>query len=171
MPESCRHSLLEDAQTWLSGTLRVAFAIVLFRQAGLQTGGTPGLAFVAHYASGVSFGLLYFLINIPFHIFGCRALGKALALKAFCAALLLSLFSELLGNWIRIASIAPLFAAVRGGLLAGAGLLMLIRRQAGIGGAALLVVDPERVALSIVGALALYTVLAINHRPGRCFGE
>ena len=71
------HSLLEDAQALLTGTLLVAFAIVLFRQAGLLTGGTPGLAFLAHYASGISFGALYFLINIPFYIFGFMAIGFA----------------------------------------------------------------------------------------------
>ena len=31
-----------------------------------------GLAFLGHYASDISFGLLYFLINIPFYIFGDR---------------------------------------------------------------------------------------------------
>jgi uncharacterized membrane-anchored protein YitT (DUF2179 family) len=197
---SPRHNLLEDAQALLSGTLLVAFAIVLFREAGMLTGGTPGLALLAYYASGMSFGTLYFLINIPFHIFVFLALGKAFALKTFCAVVLLSLFSELLGRWRHIASIEPVFAAVLGGLLAGAGLLMLIRHQASLGGigvlaihlqkergwragslqmiadafivgAALLVVEPDRVALSILGVLALNMVLAVNHRPGRYFGQ
>jgi uncharacterized membrane-anchored protein YitT (DUF2179 family) len=195
-----RHSWLEDLQALVSGTLLVAFAIVLFREAGMLTGGTPGLAFLAYYASGMSFGMLYFLINIPFHILGLLALGRAFALKTFAAVLLLSLFTELLGQWIRIASIAPVFAAILGGLLAGAGLLMLIRHQASLGGigvlaiylqktrgwragslqmiadafivgAALLVVEPDRVALSILGVLALNMVLAVNHRPGRYFGQ
>ncbi len=194
------HNLIEDAQALLSGTLLVAFAIVLFRQAGLLTGGTPGLAFLAHYASGASFGVLYFVINIPFYIFGLRALGVAFTIKTFCAVVLLSLYSELLGSWIHIERIDPLFAAVLGGLLAGAGLLMLIRHQASLGGigvlaiylqkrrgwragtlqmiadaiivcGALFVVAPDRVALSVLGALVLNMVLTINHRPGRYFGQ
>ena len=36
---------------------------------------------------------------------------------------------------------------------------------------ALVIVEPTRVALSILGALVLYMVLAINHRPGRYFGQ
>ena len=205
MNDTSPHSLIEDAQALLSGTLLVAFAIFLFRQAGLLTGGTPGLAFLAHYASGrwsapLSFGVLYFVINIPFYLFGLRALGVVFTVKTFCAVLLLSLYSELLGNWIVIERIDPVFAAVLGGLLAGAGLLILIRHQASLGGvgvlaiylqkrrgwragtlqmiadglivcAALFVVEPDRVALSVLGALVLNMVLAINHRPGRYFGQ
>lgn len=194
------HSLLEDVQALLTGTLLVAFAIVLFRQAGLLTGGTPGLTFLAYYASGVPFGVLYFLINIPFYVFGFLAIGKAFTLKTFVAVALLSLFSEFMPDWIDISSIDPLFAAVLAGLLAGAGLLILIRHQASLGGigvlaiylqkrrgwragnlqmiadvvivcAAFFVVPPERVALSVLGAIVLNMVLTINHRPGRYFGQ
>ena len=200
MTTASDHSLFEDIQALVSGTLLFAFAIVLFRQAGLLTGGTAGLAFLGHYASGISFGLLYFLINIPFYIFGLLALGKAFTLKTFAAVALLSLYSEVLPRWIHIESIHPVFAAIIGGLLAGAGLLMLVRHRASLGGlgvmaiylqkkrgwsagtlqmiadgfivcGALAIVDPLRVALSILGALVLNMVLAINHRPGRYFGQ
>ena len=200
MTTASDHSLFEDIQALVSGTLLFAFAIVLFRQAGLLTGGTAGLAFLGHYASGISFGLLYFLINIPFYIFGLLALGKAFTLKTFAAVALLSLYSEVLPRWIHIENIHPVFAAIIGGLLAGAGLLMLVRHRASLGGlgvmaiylqkkrgwsagtlqmiadgfivcAALAIVEPTRVALSILGALVLNMVLAINHRPGRYFGQ
>jgi uncharacterized membrane-anchored protein YitT (DUF2179 family) len=200
MTTASDHSLFEDLQALVSGTLLFAFAIVLFRQAGLLTGGTAGLAFLGHYASGISFGLLYFLINIPFYIFGLLALGKAFTLKTFAAVALLSLYSEVLPRWIHIESIHPVFAAIIGGLLAGAGLLMLVRHRASLGGlgvmaiylqkkrgwsagtlqmiadgfivcGALAIVDPLRVGLSILGALVLNMVLAINHRPGRYFGQ
>ena len=200
MTTASDHSLFEDIQALVSGTLLFAFAIVLFRHAGLLTGGTAGLAFLGHYASDVSFGLLYFLINIPFYIFGLLALGRAFTLKTFAAVALLSLYSEVLPRWIHIESIHPVFAAVIGGLLAGAGLLMLVRHRASLGGlgvmaiylqkkrgwsagtlqmiadgfivcGALVIVEPTRVALSILGALVLNMVLAINHRPGRYFGQ
>lgn len=195
-----RHHVLEDAQALLTGTLLFALAILFLRQAGLLTGGTAGLTFLAYYACGIPFGVLYFLINIPFYIFGLKALGKAFTLKTFCAVGLLSLYSELLPQWISIERIHPLFAAVIGGLLAGAGLLMLIRHQASLGGlgvmaiylqktkgwragniqmvadgfivlGALFIVDIEKVALSILGAFMLNLVLTINHKPGRYFGQ
>ena len=52
---SPRHHYLEDAQALLTGTLLFALAILILRQAGLLTGGTAGVAFLAHYTSGVSF--------------------------------------------------------------------------------------------------------------------
>ena len=45
----------EDAQALLTGTLFVAFGVVLFGHVGLLTGGTAGLAFLVHYATGWSF--------------------------------------------------------------------------------------------------------------------
>ncbi len=197
---SHRHHWFEDAQALLTGTLLFALAVLLLRQAGLLTGGTAGATFLAHYATGLSFGLLYFLINIPFYLFGLKALGKAFTLKTFCAVGLLSLYSELLPQWIAVERIHPLFAAVIGGLLAGAGLLMLIRHQASLGGlgimaiylqktrgwsagnvqmaadgmivlGALFVVELDKVALSVLGAFMLNLVLTINHRPGRYFGQ
>ncbi len=197
---SHRHHWFEDAQAIATGTLLFALAIILLRQAGILTGGTAGITFLAHYATGQPFGLLYFLINIPFYAFGLKAMGKAFTLKTFCAVGLLSLYSELMPQWIVVERIHPLFAAILGGLLAGAGLLMLIRHQASIGGlgilaiylqkhrgwragnvqmiadgfiiaGALIVVDIEKVALSILGAFMLNLVLSINHRPGRYFGQ
>jgi len=86
-----------------------------------------------------------------------------------------------------------------GGALAGVGLLMLFRHDASLGGVSILalwlqdrfgiragmvqlavdvailvtsffVAPPATVALSVLGALALNLVLAINHRPGRYMG-
>lgn len=200
MSQDHRHSLFEDAQALATGTLLFAFAIMLLRQAGLLTGGTAGITFLAHYLSGLPFGLLYFLINIPFYVFGLLALGRAFTLKTFCAVALLSAYSELLPRWISIERIDPIFAGILGGLLAGAGLLMLIRHQASVGGlgvlaiylqkkrgwragtvqmladgfivcGALYAVELDKVALSVLGALMLNLVLTINHRPGRYFGQ
>jgi len=194
------HHWYEDAQALVSGTLLFALAVACFREAGLLTGGTTGIAFLAHYATGLPFGALYFIVNLPFYVFALKALGARFTLKTFCAVGLLSLFVELLPRWFAIGHIDPLFAAILGGLLAGAGLLMLIRHEASLGGigvlaiylqktrgwrtgyvqmaadaiivaGALAIVEPLRVGLSVVGALVLNLVLGINHRPGRYFGH
>jgi len=194
-----RHSLFEDAQAILVAPLFVAFAVLLFRQAGLLTGGTVGVAFLIHYASGWPMGAVLFAINLPFYFFALRALGRAFTIKTFIAVSLLAIYTEALPRLIAIQSIDPLFAAVMAGFLAGVGLLILIRHQASLGGlgvlaihlqkakgwpagtvqmaadfvivgAALLVRDPLSVGLSIVGALALNLVIAVNHKAGRYMG-
>jgi uncharacterized membrane-anchored protein YitT (DUF2179 family) len=193
------HSRIEDAQAVLVGTLFVALGIVFFAKAGLLTGGTAGVALLVHYMTGVSFGLLFFLINLPFVWLAVRALGWAFTLKSFVAVGLLSVLTELLPRWIDVARLDPLFAAVMGGLLMGMGLLVLFRHHASLGGINVLVLYLQRrrgwragkvqmvvdvlivlasvavvplplIALSIVGSVALNLVVATNHRPERYLG-
>ncbi len=193
------HSFFDDLQALVAGALLVAFSIVLFRHAGLLFGGTAGMALLGHYASGYGFGPVFFAINLPFYLFALHAMGWAFTLKTFAAVSLLSIFSEGLPALFSIHSMHPAFAAVMGGLMAGVGILMLVRHNASLGGlgvlaiylqkkrgwragsiqmmadafivgAALFIREPELVALSIVGALALNLVIGVNHRPGRYVG-
>lgn len=194
-----RHTLLEDAQAILVAPLFVAFAVLLFRHAGLLTGGTVGVAFLIHYASGWPMGAVLFAINLPFYFFAVRAMGWRFTVKTFIAVGLLAIYTEVLPKLIALQSIDAVFAAVMGGFLAGVGLLILIRHKASLGGlgvlaihlqntrgwragkvqmaadilivgAALLIRDPLGVGLSIVGALALNLVIAVNHKAGRYMG-
>jgi uncharacterized membrane-anchored protein YitT (DUF2179 family) len=194
-----RHTFLEDAQAILVAPLFVAFAVLLFRQAGLLTGGTVGVAFLIHYASGWPMGAVVFAINLPFYIFAVRSMGWAFTIKTFICVSLLAVYTEVLPMLVTLQSINPVFAAVMGGFLAGVGLLILIRHKASLGGlgvlaiylqntkgwragkvqmaadfvivgAALLIRDPLSVGLSIVGALALNLVIAVNHKAGRYMG-
>ena len=193
------HSPVEDGQALLVGTLFVALGIGLFANGGLVTGGTAGLALLAHYVTGWSFGWLFFLVNLPFVGLAVRALGWEFTVKSFVAVGLLAVLTELLPRWIGFASLNPLFAAVMGGLLMGTGLLILFRHHASLGGinvlvlylqerhglragkvqmavdclivlASFAVVPPTLIALSIVGSVALNLVVATNHRPGRYLG-
>lgn len=193
------HTRLEDAQALMVGSLFVAVGIGLFSAAGLITGGTAGIALLAHYATGWPFGPLFFLVNLPFVWLALRTLGWAFTAKSFVAVALLSVLTEWLPGWIGFASLQPLFAAVMGGLLMGMGLLILFRHHASLGGinvlvlvlqqrqglragkvqmaldclillASLAVVPPALIALSIIGSVALNLVVATNHRPGRYLG-
>jgi len=198
-PPLRRHSVFEDAQAILTGALFVALGVTMFSAAGLLAGGTAGIAFLIHYATGWRFGAVFFVINLPFYALALRTMGAAFTLKTFCAVAALSLFTELLPLVLRFESLQPLFAGVMGGFLIGAGLLMLFRHKASLGGlnvlalhlqerrgwragtvqmaidclivlSALALVEPWLIAVSIVGAVALNLVVAVNHRPGRYLG-
>ena len=197
--EAVPHSPLEDIQALVAGCLLVALSVVLFRQAGLLTGGTVGLAFLIHYVSGWPYGWIFFAINLPFYVFAWRALGAAFTFKTFAAVALLSALVELLPRLIHIDHLNPVFAAVMGGQLAGLGLLVLIRHRASLGGLGVMAIylqnrrrwragvtqmvadfvilcgaffvrAPSEVLLSVLGALTLNLVIAINHRTGRYIG-
>lgn len=191
-----RHTLLEDLQALLTGTLFISLGIAMFKHAGLLTGGTAGLAFLLHYATGYSFGKLFFLINLPFYWIAWHRMGRRFTIKTFVAVALLSTLTELQPLALHFDSLQPLYAAIMGGLLMGSGFLMLFRHHASLGGvgivalalqqergwragkvqmavdvaillAALFVVDPQHIGYSLVGALALNLTLTVNHKPGR----
>jgi uncharacterized membrane-anchored protein YitT (DUF2179 family) len=191
-----RHSLLEDVQALVTGTLLVSLGVALLGKAGLITGGTVGIAFLLHYLTGFSFGKLFFAVNLPFYFLALKKMGWKFTLKTFVAVFLLSAFSELLPLVFRLEALNPLYAAVMGGLLCGVGLLVLFRHKASLGGINVLVlylqeryglraglvqlgldaailllsipkISLASVAISLLGAAMLNLTLAVNHRPGR----
>jgi uncharacterized membrane-anchored protein YitT (DUF2179 family) len=195
-PPALRHSLFEDAQALVTGVLFVALGLAFFRAAGLVTGGTAGIAFVVHYALGVPFGAAFFVLNLPFYALAWQRMGRRFTLKTFTAVAGLSIAVEALPHGLVLQSIDPLFAALGGGLMLGAGFLILFRHQASLGGLNVLVlwlqdkrgwraghvqmaidvaillassawVAPKQLALSVLGAVAMNFALAVNHRPGR----
>jgi len=190
------HPYHEDVLALLAGTLFVALGVVLFRHAGLLTGGTAGIAFLLHYATGWNFSLVFFAINLPFYGLALYRMGGVFTGKTLAAVSLMALFAEALPHWLGIATLATPFAAIMGGLLAGTGMLILFRHRASLGGFNVLVlylqetrgwraghlqlaldvsivlvslafVPWQQIAWSVLGALAMNLTLAINHRPGR----
>jgi uncharacterized membrane-anchored protein YitT (DUF2179 family) len=191
-----RHRPHEDFLALATGTLFVALGVTLFKQAGLLTGGTAGVAFLVHYATGWNFGLVFFVLNLPFYGLALQRMGRSFTLKTFTAVALLALLSNLLPDLIHMDRLDPLFTSVMGGLLMGTGMLILFRHHASLGGfnvlvlylqerfgwragylqmgldccivlAAFAVTDWQHIALSVVAAVVLNQTLATNHRAGR----
>lgn len=132
---SLRHGAFEDAQALFAGTLFVAMALMLFNQAGLLVGGTAGVAFLLHYVTDVSFGKLFFAVNLPFYWFAWTRMGREFTIKTFVCVGLLSLLTELFPHVMHVDYLNPLFASVLGGLLLGTGCLFLARHRSSLGGA------------------------------------
>ena len=108
--------------------------------------------------------------------------------------------TPVLPRLIGFAHLDPLFAAIFGGVIIGVGILLLARHRASVGGLGVLalwlqeargwpagrtmiasdlviiavagaLLDWQRFLLSAASAIALGSVLAINHRPGRYAGH
>lgn len=190
------HSRLEDTLALVMGTFVISFGVLLLKEAHAVTGGISGAAFLVHYATGMRFGLAFFLLNLPFYYFGWKRMGKAFVLKTFAAVGLLSLFVELNGHFIRIGQVDDVYAAVLGNVLIGLGFVILFRHRASLGGvnilalylqdrygiragkfqmvvdtgivaAALAIVPLPALLISIAGALLVNLIISMNHRPNR----
>jgi len=193
---SNEHRWHDDVQALIVGTVFVAMGVLMFREAGLLTGGTAGLAFLTLYATSIDFSIAFFVINLPFYVFAWKRMGPVFTLKTFVAVTLLSLLVRYLPMVIGFDQLVPAAAAIIGGMMIGSGMLILFRHKSSLGGlniavlylqerfgisagkiqllldslivlAALAVADWDRVALSILGAVVMNLTIAINHKEGR----
>lgn len=194
-----KHTLFEDAFAFVNGTLLVTLGVTIYAHAQLLTGGTAGIALLAQYATGYPFGLIFFVLNLPFYALAVLRMGWTFAVRTFVAVGMVSIVSAQVPLWIGFNQLNPVYAAIIGGAAIGVGLLVFFRHKAGLGGFnilavflqerfglraglvllavdiavmvfALLLLDWRNVALSILGAVVINIILAVNHRPGRYLG-
>lgn len=197
-PVKIPHTLLEDVLAILLGTLMVSFGVTLLKQAGALTGSTAGIAFLISYLTKTSFGLAFFLMNIPFYWLAVKRMGWPFTVKTFSAVALVSAFSHLHPLFIHFSALDPFYATLFGNVVMGIGFIVLFRHKASLGGinilalwlqdhygiragklqmgvdtcvvlASLFVVSREMLAASIAGAVVLNLIIAMNHRPGRYY--
>lgn len=194
-----KHSWVDDTQGIVASVVVASLALTLFVHLGLVTGGVAGLSLVISYAFGWPIGLVLFALNIPFYGLAIVQLGWAFTLKTFAAITLMSVLLTLMPDWVSFDYISPLYGSLVGGLLAGMSFVALFRHRASLGGfgivaiwlqdrlgwragwtqlgldmcvfgLASLVVSVPILIYSILSAVVLNVVLAINHRDGRYFG-
>ncbi len=195
-PPADRHTPLEDVQGILVGATLVALSIQFLRASELFTGQIAGLALITSYASGWSFGVLFFLMNLPFYFLGYRQLGWRFILKTGAAVALMSVLADSLPLVLTINDLHPALGASLFGLLSGVGLLSLFRHGATLGGVgivALLLQDRrgipagytqlsfdfivfaiafllfpwQTVAWSVLGSVIVNIIITTNHRRDR----
>ncbi len=190
------HSLRENLLALAIGSALVSLGIIVFSKVGLLTGGTAGLAIFLTKVTGFSFGKVFFAINLPFYILSVTRMGWRFSINTFIAVTTVSFAVDHLHHVIEIARIDPTYAALLGGGLIGTGMLVIFRHKMSLGGFNILalflqerfgiragkvqmaldctivamsffVVDIYLIALSVVGAIVLNLILAMNHKPGR----
>lgn len=195
-PSADRHTVLEDIQGIVIGATLVALSIQFLSQANLITGQIAGLALITSYATDWSFGLVFFVLNLPFYILAVRQLGWTFTLKTFVAVALMSTISELFPYVLTVDMVHPALGAMLGGVLAGIGLLSLIRHGATLGGVGIValwlqdtrgvqagntqllfdvfvfglafwILPADVVVWSLLGAVILNMIITVNHRRDR----
>ena len=196
LPTPERHSLFDDAQGLTSGVFLCAVGLAFLSQLGFLTGQTAGLALMISYLTGVPFGAVFFLVNIPFYWVTYKQLGRGFAIKsAFCVALM-SVLAGYVGNAIQFSTLNPLVGVLAFGAITGVGLLIIIRHKGSLGGmgalammiqdktgfragyvqqiadalifiTALFFFPVSIVAWSVFGSIILNAIIAVNHRRDR----
>ncbi|WP_129710516.1 YitT family protein [Priestia megaterium] len=120
---------------WITfGCLCVAIGIQFLTASNLVIGGTAGLGIVLQHLTGISFGVLFFIINLPFYFMALTQIGLQFTIKSFISVSLMSVMSDLLAANFSFTLPHPLVAAVVGGVIVGIGLIFLFRHGSSLGG-------------------------------------
>jgi uncharacterized membrane-anchored protein YitT (DUF2179 family) len=190
------HTALDDAQGLGLGVFLCGLGMHVLTHVGLITGQTAGIAVIISYLSGWPFGVVFFVINLPFYLIAYQRLGLEFTLKSLVSVTLLSVVTTLLPFGFTIKSLHPGLGAVIFGATVGIGLLAMFRHNGSLGGlgvvalliqdrygfkagyvqlitdavifaAAALIFPLGVVAWSLLGALVLNLVITFNHRRDR----
>lgn len=196
MTDPRRHSLIEDVQGIAFGIVMAALGIHILTHMGFATGQTTGLAVLVAYTGNLPFSLVYFTINLPFLGLGWWYLGRRFALKTLICTAALSVLTDILPRWMVLGPMEPAFAAILFGILFGIAALAVVRHGGSFGGfaipalilqdrlgiragytqlavdvvifsAAALILAPETLLWSFLGAATYSLFLAVNHRRDR----
>lgn len=194
-----QHKWYEDVQALLLGTLFLSFGVTLYSDATLITGGLAGTSLLIEFATPFTFGLVFFVLNLPFYILSVMRMGWGFTIRTFIAIALISVMTRVIPMLVSFETLNPIFASISGAAMMGVGLVMLLRHRAGIGGitilsqflqdkgviragifqlivdlailvVALFMLPLKLVVLSILGAFVLNLTVAVNHKPGRYRG-
>lgn len=187
------HTWLDNLQGQVFGIVMTAFGLSILKAAGLITGQFAGLALLLSYTAGWSFGVVFFLVNLPFYLFALRRMGWRFTLKTAVAVVGISVLADTLPALVQYTRLDPTAAAILGGLSSGVGLIALFRHGASCGGigimalylqdrtgfragwtqlifdlalfaVALCFLDSKAMLLSLLGAAVLNLTIAMNHR-------
>lgn len=194
--QKTNHSVFEDVFALVSAGLFVAFGVYLFQSQNLMVGGAAGLALLGTHALPLDFGVLFFLVNLPFYILAWTQISKRFTLNTFISVTTVSVLTEQIPQFVTLNSVNPVFAAIFGGILIGVGMLIMFRHSSSLGGlgilafflqarfgiragsfqlavdsiilsSALMFIAWPLVVISILAAICLNMVISLNHRPER----
>ena len=120
------------------GASLAAAAIELFLVPNtIIDGGVIGISLLVNHLSGINFGILVLVINLPFLIAGYRRIGLDFLFSSLFSIVALSVVESLLKG-ISPATDETLLATVFGGLILGAGVGIVIRNAGALDGTEIL---------------------------------
>nr|WP_122012222.1 YitT family protein [Maliibacterium massiliense] len=126
----------------LAGSYLYAMGLHIFTQPyRIAPGGMVGLATIANYLWGLPIGSTAFVLNIPLLILAWRGISHAFALLTALSTLLFTLCTDLFVVWMPVypsaSPLAPLLAALFGGILMGVGNALVYMSHSTTGGTAI----------------------------------
>jgi len=121
----------------LIGGLVLAAGVTLFLVPNhITSGGTPGMAILINFFTGISVGTIMLSINIPMVLMSMKFIGRGYALRTVFAIVVIALSADLFLEVLKLPALThePLLGAVFGGMLIGLGVGLIVMSSASPGG-------------------------------------
>lgn len=132
-------------------------------------GGVVGISIMASYLTDIPFGVFMVALNLPFLYLGYNQIGKTFAIAtifSICAISVLSVFFEPIPQITEDNFLSAIF----GGIIAGAGVGMVIRFGGSLDGTEIVAIIMDRKTSFSVGEIVLFFNLFILGTAGFIFG-
>lgn len=100
----------------------------------IAPGGASGICVALSHITGLSEGVLYFIVNIPLIVIGFIFLGKKLMFKTLLSIVTITVATDYVFAFLPDYEGDPMLAAIFGGVLIGAGLGLCYTREGTSGG-------------------------------------
>ncbi|WP_299088472.1 YitT family protein [uncultured Metabacillus sp.] len=118
----------------LVGLVITSFGIKLLADNMLTFGGTAGIATILGYASEISWGSLFFIVNLPFFLISIQELGKWFTISSLLSITGISILREWYDLFIPAFQMNLVLAAILAGLLIGIGVTFVLNNGSSLGG-------------------------------------
>lgn len=135
--ESIR-SIISRYVMMIIGASLAAVALELFLVPNtIIDGGVIGISLLTNHLTGLNFGILILIINLPFLIAGYKYIGKSFVIASLFSIISLALIEPTLHH-VPALTEEPLLATVFGGLILGIGVGIVIRNGGALDGTEIL---------------------------------
>ena len=167
----------KTAMDWIKKYLVLIIGSLIY-SAGLEIflvpnniidGGIVGISIMASYLTGIPFGVYMLVLNLPFLYLGYKQIGKTFAISTIISIIALSIFSEFLEPVPQITQ-DYFLAAIFGGIIAGAGVGLVIRQGGSLDGTEITAIILDRKTSFSVGEVVMFFNLFILVAAGFVFG-
>lgn len=167
----------KTAMDWIKKYLVLIIGSLIY-SAGLEIflvpnniidGGVVGISIMASYLTGIPFGVYMLVLNLPFLYLGYKQIGKSFAISTIISIIALSIFSEFLEPVPQITQ-DYFLAAIFGGIIAGAGVGLVIRQGGSLDGTEITAIILDRKTSFSVGEVVMFFNLFILGAAGFVFG-
>ncbi|MCR4787094.1 MAG: YitT family protein [Lachnospiraceae bacterium] len=162
--------IVTDIILIIAGAAIAAFAVEEFLVPNtILDGGVVGISIMVNALTNIPLGILTFLINLPFLIFGSFKLGKSFIVHSAVGMASFSVFVGIFEKWIEVTQV-DLLAVVFGGVILGIGVGLVIRSGGCLDGTETIAIILNRKFKWQVGQTVLIFNVIIYTVAGLLFG-